>query len=271
MCEFLRDKRDMLDMEGNALDITRAVEQDPRPRGGVYDPPRLDFYDSWDEWIMAMERPREYADILFAKGFSYVYGVTVSLLVDYLEAPVEFYLGPAQPTVNVAVVFRSGGLHYSATRPIPRVEPPIAQKRKSKNKESDGTTSKDNKKQNIGNKKIKNGYSEAQKRATAKYNRKKKQSKKDKQGTTPSPSSTLTGSNTQASTQSETKDKCVKRGKRRTQDMEMDSEVEGATKRRRSSRLEMLNVNLITANDVVENSSEIIVVCIEGPEYLDHG
>ena len=50
----------------------------------------------------------------------------------------------------------------------------------------------------------------------------------------------------------------------------MDSEVEGATKRRRSSRLEMLNVNLITANDVVENSSEIIVVCIEGPEYLDH-
>ena len=39
----------MLDGNGHEIDIFRQIEQDPRPRGVVYGPPRLDFYDSWDE------------------------------------------------------------------------------------------------------------------------------------------------------------------------------------------------------------------------------
>ena len=70
VCMFMRGKSRMLDTRGIVLDELRVVEQDPRPKSMDYDPPRLDFYDSWDEWVDEMERPKAYTDILFAHGLS---------------------------------------------------------------------------------------------------------------------------------------------------------------------------------------------------------
>ena len=82
VCMFMRGKSLMLDTRTVVLEELRVVEQDPRPRSAEYNPPRLDFYDSWDEWVEEMERPKAFTDILLAHGLSYFYGVTIRLIVD---------------------------------------------------------------------------------------------------------------------------------------------------------------------------------------------
>ena len=80
-----------------------------------------------------MARPNAYSDVLFPHDLSYVYGISVRLIVDYVNEPIEFYLGPAKPSHSITVIFREGGMHYSATRPIIRAELPIVQKKKRDN------------------------------------------------------------------------------------------------------------------------------------------
>ena len=55
-----------------------------------YDPPRLDLYDSWDEWLDEMEKPNAYTDVLFAHGLSYANGVSIRLIVDYVTEPIKY-------------------------------------------------------------------------------------------------------------------------------------------------------------------------------------
>ena len=43
---LMRGKSLMLDTRGVVLDELRVAQQDPRPKKAVYDPPRLDFFDS---------------------------------------------------------------------------------------------------------------------------------------------------------------------------------------------------------------------------------
>ena len=76
-----------------------------------------------------MERPMAYTDVLFAHGLSYVYEVSIKLMVDYLNETLEFYLGQTKPPRSKTLIFRAGGMHYSATRSIIREETSIAQKR----------------------------------------------------------------------------------------------------------------------------------------------
>ena len=65
VCAFLRGQREMLDVNGMRLDDVRLAFRDPRPipQGSVVlDPPKQDFYDSWDQWVDEMEQPSAYTD-----------------------------------------------------------------------------------------------------------------------------------------------------------------------------------------------------------------
>ena len=87
----------------------------------------------------------------------------------------------------------------------------------------------------------------------------------------------MTGSATQASMQSGTKE----RGQsiknyfgtlmRRAQEMEADIEVKAAAKRRSSRGNMNMNERSVIVIDVLEGNSEIMDVCTDGPEFLDHG
>ena len=83
--------------------------------------------------MVEMKRTNAYTDVLFAHGLSYVYGVGISLIVDYVNELIEFYKGPAKPSHSITMIFRAGGMHYNATKPIIRVESPTVQKRKRDN------------------------------------------------------------------------------------------------------------------------------------------
>ena len=129
----------MFDMNTKSLDDVRLAWRDPGPIppiGVVLEPPRQDFYDSWDQWVNTMERPKAYADQLFGQGLSYVYGVCILLLCDSIPEPLEFYLGPVKPPQLITSTFKSGGLHYSATWPISTVALVTTQKRKRDNTNS---------------------------------------------------------------------------------------------------------------------------------------
>ena len=111
----------MFDINGMRLDDDRLAFRDPRPisqESEILDPPRHDIYDSWDQWVDEMERPSAYTDQLFAQGLAYIYGVSFSWLCDTIPEPLELYLGPGKPISVITLTFRSGGLHYSAARPI---------------------------------------------------------------------------------------------------------------------------------------------------------
>ena len=70
--------------------------------------------------------------------------VTIRLIVDYLDETMEFYLGPAKPSLSITMAFRAGGMHYSATRPIIREETHIARERTRDNNVSEGATQEKN-------------------------------------------------------------------------------------------------------------------------------
>ena len=133
VCSFLRENRDMLDLNGVSLDELREGYIDLRPApldGTALEPPRLHYYDSWEQWVTEMERPDAYVDNLFAQGLSYVYGVCIRLLCDSIREPLEFYLGSGKPLQTITLTFRAGGMHYSATRGISMNTPDNTQKRK---------------------------------------------------------------------------------------------------------------------------------------------
>ena len=120
--------------------------------------------------------------------------VTIRLIVDYLDETMEFYLGPAKPSLSITMVFRAGGMHYSATRPIIREETHIARERTRDNNVSEGATQEKKSKQTKGTKTTRSqiGSTKAQRRASARWKRKSMQSQKDKGVVaTPSQRSTL--------------------------------------------------------------------------------
>ena len=85
VCSFMKEKSEILDGNGMHLDDIRLAYCDHitiPPGGVILEPPRLSFYDSWDQWMSEMERPNAYADQLFAHALSYVYGVCIRLLCD---------------------------------------------------------------------------------------------------------------------------------------------------------------------------------------------
>ena len=78
-------------------------------------------------------RPSAYTDKLLAHGLSFVYGVTIRLICESIPEPEFFYLGPVKPVHMITLTFRSGGEHYSATRPLRR-DPITNTKKRSKTK-----------------------------------------------------------------------------------------------------------------------------------------
>ena len=86
VCLFLRENREMLDVHGLSLVVLREGYVDIRPSpsdGTALEPPRLSYYDSWEQWMNEMERPNAYVHHLFAQGLSYAYGVCI-------REPLEF-------------------------------------------------------------------------------------------------------------------------------------------------------------------------------------
>ena len=80
VCVFLRENREMQDVNGVSLDELRQgyIDLRQKPSDGTdMEPPRLSYYDTWDEWVTEMERPNAYVDNLFAQGLSYVFGVCI--------------------------------------------------------------------------------------------------------------------------------------------------------------------------------------------------
>ena len=133
MCLILRENRDMLDVNELGLNALREGYIDLRPEpsdGTVLEPPRLSYYDTWEQWVNEMERPNAYVDNLLVQDVSYVYGVCIRLLCDSIWEPVEFYPGPGKPLHSLMLTFRSGGMYYSATRPISTTAPVTSHKRK---------------------------------------------------------------------------------------------------------------------------------------------
>ena len=157
----------MQDVNGVSLDELQEgyidLRQEPSD-GTDLEPPRLSYYDTWDEWVTEMERPNAYVDNLFAQGLSYVFGVCIRLLCDITPEPLEFYLGPARPCHAITLTFRAGGMHYSATRGITTVtigttqtrnrekEFSMADEEKKKKKSKQGKQSKEAKGQKEKNK-----------------------------------------------------------------------------------------------------------------------
>ena len=109
--------------DGNGLRLDdiregyRNLRDIPLDSADLY-PPRVTYYDSWDQWVNEMVRPNAYVDQLFAQKLPNVYGVSIRLLFDGIPESVEFYLGPGRPQQMITLTYRPGGLHYSATRPI---------------------------------------------------------------------------------------------------------------------------------------------------------
>ena len=120
-----------------------------------------------------MERSNAYADPLLAQGLCN--GIPEQLL---------FYLGPVKPPQLLTLTYISGCLHYSATWPISTAESVITQKRKRDNANTmpDGKAQQKKCKQAKGKgvKSKKKEISRAQSLATARFNKKRKQSKNDK-------------------------------------------------------------------------------------------
>ena len=114
----------MLGVNGLSLGVLREgyVDLSPLPSDGTaLEPPRLSYCDSWEQWVNEMEQPNAYVDHLFAQGVSYVYGVGIRVICDSIRELVEFYLEPGKPLHSLTLTFRSGGMHYGATRRISTV------------------------------------------------------------------------------------------------------------------------------------------------------
>ena len=121
-----------------------------------------------------------------------------------MNEKIELYPDPAKPSHSITVTFRAGGMHYSATRPIIRAKSPIVQKGKSKNNFHEGASQQNKSKQNKGTrtKRSKHENVKAQKRPSARWWRKIRQSQADK-GVAAPPSQGSTLRVTQESMQSE--------------------------------------------------------------------
>ena len=75
---------EMQDVNGVSLNEPPEAYFDlkPVPTDGIdLVPPRLSYYDTWDQWVTEMERPNAYVDNVFALGLSYVYGVGTACYV----------------------------------------------------------------------------------------------------------------------------------------------------------------------------------------------
>ena len=83
-----------------------------------------------------MEGPTAYTDQLFAQGLSYVYEVCIRFICGSVPEPLEIYLGPGKPLQLITLIFKTGRLHYCATRLISTEGSVIDQKRKRDNANS---------------------------------------------------------------------------------------------------------------------------------------
>ena len=85
-----------------------------------------------------------------------MYGVSIRLICDSIPEPVEFHLGLGKPLQLITLTVRSGGLRYSATRPLIRAVRDITQK-KTKSKRENSSITPDGTSQKGISKNLKNG------------------------------------------------------------------------------------------------------------------
>ena len=291
VCSFLRENRAMLDINGVTLDELREAYVDYRQEptdGMVLEPPRVTYYDSWDQWVNEMERPAAYVDHLFAQGVSYVYGVGIRLISDMLPEPWEFYLGMGKPLETITLTFRAGGMHYSATRLIPTAATGMSKKRQREeehkigdepikhNKAGKGKQAKESK----GNtaKSQQPGTTKAQRRASERFTKKKRQSEKDRklwanESEDSSDSRKQANRNNEATVSARTARRSNRTRKRAVDESGEDNDGRVAKQRRRSGiESFFLNDNVnVNVNEEIDASDECMDVPTDGPEFFDHG